>query len=82
MSKREIRERIINLITIVNVLSVGGTAIEKAIFSEFKDFEDGIQNYCAEEGGLKTIITRNVKDFKTSKLSIQTPMEFIAKFES
>ncbi len=49
--------------------------------SEFKDFEDAIQNYCAEESGLNNIITRNLKDYKESNLSVQTPKEFLASFD-
>ena len=45
--------------------------------SEFKDFEDAIQNFCAEDEGLNHIITRNLKDYKKSNLSVLTPKEFL-----
>lgn len=72
------RERVKLLLQLVEILPVGKEIIEKALFSEFKDFEDGIQNYCAETGKVKSIITRNVKDYSKSDLSIQTPKEFLA----
>ena len=80
-SKEKSREIIIKLLSLVTILPVGRSTIEKAAICEFKDFEDAVQNYCAEEAGLKHIITRNVKDYKKSDLSIQTPKEFLAGFE-
>lgn len=80
-SKKKSREIVIKLLSLVEVLSVGESTIEKAAMSEFKDFEDAIQNYCAEEGGLYHILTRNLKDYKKSNLSIQTPKEFLASFD-
>jgi len=38
----------------VKVLSVGQSTINKAMRSGFKDFEDALQNYCAEEANLHT----------------------------
>jgi len=70
------------LLKLVDVENVGKTVIIKSVQSNFKDFEDGIQNFCAEESNHKIIITRNVKDFKSSKLSIFNPKEFLAKIEN
>ena len=43
-----------------------------------KDLEDGVQSFSAEEGNLKIILTRNVKDFKWSNLTVLTPKEFLS----
>ncbi|MCB0523646.1 MAG: PIN domain-containing protein [Saprospiraceae bacterium] len=72
------REKIKSLLKITDVLSVNKLIVEKAAYSEFKDFEDGIQYYCAEENQIEFILTRNVKDFSKSKLPVQTPTEFLA----
>lgn len=80
-SKKKSREIIIKLLSLVTILPVERSTIEKAAMCDFKDFEDAIQNYCAEEGGLRHIITRNVKNYKKSDLSIQTPKEFLASLE-
>lgn len=74
------REKVKGIIKLVQILSVNQKTIEKAAYSEFKDFEDAIQNYCAEENGINILITRNVKDYQESNLSIQTPKEFISTF--
>jgi len=83
-SRKKSRQIIIKLLTLVEVLSVSKSTVEKAALSEFKGFEDAIQNFCADEAGLKDILTRDLKDFKKSNLSIQTPKEFLArlKFEN
>ena len=80
-SKKKSRQIILKLLSLVDVFKVDRLTIEKAALSNFKDFEDAIQNYCAEEGGVNHIITQNLKDFKESELSIQTPKEFLVSFD-
>ena len=48
----------------------------------FKDFEDGIQYYTALESKANLIITRNLKDFKHSKIPVMNPKEFLSKRKS
>ena len=43
----------------------------------FSDFEDGLQYFTAIENGQELIITRNLKDFKNSKLPTMTARQFI-----
>jgi hypothetical protein len=46
--------------------------------SDFKDFEDALQNYTAQSNKeIKIIITRNIRDYKSSKLSVMPPLIFI-----
>ena len=80
-NKSKARDKVKGILKLVETLSVHKSTINKAAYSEFKDFEDGIQNFCAKENGLNSIITRNVKDYAKSNLSIQTPKEFIIEFE-
>ena len=67
------------LLTFIKILNVGENEVRSSISSKFKDFEDGIKNFCALNSNMEIIITRNIKDFKHSKLSILTPKEFIVK---
>jgi hypothetical protein len=49
-----------------------------AINSEFKDFEDALQNFAAQKGGnINVIVTRNVKDFTKSEISVLSPENFL-----
>lgn len=62
------------LLTIVNVAMINKQTVLDALNSEFKDFEDALQNFSAQnEKEIKIIVTRNIKDYKTSKLSVMTP---------
>jgi predicted nucleic acid-binding protein len=66
-----------NLRLLLTVLNVNDQIIQKALESEFKDFEDGIQYYTAIENDMDCIITRNVNDYKLSKIPIYTPIEML-----
>jgi len=67
-------EKLKQLITIIEVLTIDREFILKALNSNFKDFEDALQNYSAElNGQIDLIVTRNVKDFKSSSLGVMTP---------
>ena len=71
-------EKLKQLITITEVLTTDKEVILKALNSNFKDFEDALQNYSAELNGLiDLIITRNVKDFKNSSLGVMTPDNYL-----
>ena len=70
------------ILKLVKVEAVGESTVHKSSNSKFKDFEDGVQNFCAVESKHKIIVTRNVKDFKESELSIMTPKEFLIKMKS
>lgn len=42
--------------------------------SRFKDFEDALQNFAAlNNGTIKIILTRNIKDFQKSELAVFNP---------
>lgn len=71
-------EKLRQLVTITEVLTTDKDAILKALNSNFKDFEDALQNYSAElNGKIDIIITRNIKDFKNSSLGIMTPGNYL-----
>lgn len=66
------------LLTIVDVLSMDRQDVRQALDSEFKDFEDALQYQAAlRNGTIDTIITRNVKDYRHSALSVQTCEDFV-----
>ena len=71
------RKIIIRFKILVTVLPIDDKILELALISDFKDFEDAIQYYSATLNNLESIITRNKKDFKNSKLPIFTAFEFL-----
>lgn len=46
---------------------------------DFSDFEDCVQSECAKEFAADYIITRNIKDFKTSEIPAITPDDFLER---
>lgn len=63
---------------LVKILSLTDKIIDLALNdSKFKDFEDGLQYYSAIENNQDLIITRDLKDFKKSKIPVMTPEEYI-----
>jgi predicted nucleic acid-binding protein len=67
--------------TLVEMTEVIGTSKEEivqALKNDFKDFEDSIQYSSALTiKGLDAIITRNIKDYKNSKIAVMTPLNFL-----
>lgn len=64
---------------LVNIFELNDKIIELALNdSAFKDFEDAIQYYTAILNEDDIIISRNLKDFKKSKLPVMTAAQFLA----
>jgi len=52
--------------------------IIQALKNNFKDFEDSIQYSSALTiDGIEAIITRNVKDYRNSKIAVMTPANYL-----
>lgn len=67
-----------NLMGIVDIAIIDKESVLDALHSEFKDFEDALQNFTAQnEKEIKVIVTRNIKDYKTSSLSVMTPETYL-----
>lgn len=66
------------LCRILRVTSASHESILKAIKAEnFKDFEDCLQDKCAEEISANYIITRNTSDFENSIIPAIEPTEWL-----
>lgn len=69
------------LMNILEVSSIYKKTVLDALNSDFKDFEDALQNYSAQnEKGIKVIVTRNIKDYKNSQLAVMTPEDYLKTF--
>ena len=74
---KQTRKMLVGLMTVLNVLDTAGIDCQKALSSEFKDFEDGVMAETALRTGMDAIITRNGRDFANSIIPVYTPTEFI-----
>jgi predicted nucleic acid-binding protein len=71
-------EKLKQLLSITDVLIMDREVVYHALNSEFSDFEDALQNYSASKNGdIDIIITRNIKDYKSSKIGVLTPENYI-----
>lgn len=71
-------EKLKLLVSITEILIMDKEVILQALNSNFKDFEDALQNYSAElNKEIDLILTRNMKDFKNSLLAVMTPDNYM-----
>jgi len=67
---------------ITEMLNVTSNTIKLALDSDFNDFEDAIQYFaCFQNKRINLIITRNVKDYKSSKLIVLTSEDYIKSIQ-
>jgi len=75
---KKVIEKLTQLLTIVDVIQMDRQVILSALTSDFNDFEDALQNFAAvQQGDINVILTRNIKDFKKSKIGVMTPENYI-----
>ncbi len=82
LDKEKSKKSITSIIALFEVASVNRLVIENALKSKFIDFEDSVLHESARQAGAEYIITRNIKDFKSSKIPAYTPTEFLSMLES
>ena len=74
----KVKEILRKLRLVVNVLPLNDKIIGLALNDEtFTDLEDGFQYFTAVEYEQEIIITRNLKDFKTSQIPVMTAQQFL-----
>ena len=82
LNKYETSESVLNKLRkfkiICEVCEVTEETIEKALNSNFKDFEDAVQYFTALQSNCSVIITRNGKDFKNATIPIMTAEEYLS----
>ena len=73
------REMLLGICNILTVTSASHESVISAIKNDmFKDLEDCLQDKCAAEINADYIITRNISDFKSSKVKAVTPEQFLS----
>ncbi|MFH0999862.1 MAG: PIN domain-containing protein [Bacteroidota bacterium] len=76
-------EKLKLLFKITKVLEMNGNVVERALYSDFLDFEDALQNFAAiNNGKIDAIITRNTKDYKKSEIGVFTPENYLKLLNS
>ncbi|MDR1972003.1 MAG: PIN domain-containing protein [Treponema sp.] len=60
----------------IGILPIEENIVDITLNSKFNDFEDGLQYFASKEHNIKTLITRNGKDYKEKGVIIQTSDEY------
>ena len=69
-----VRNILLSLLDFIAVIPIDGYIIKNGLSSTHKDFEDAIQILAASSvKQIDGIITRNIKDFKTSPIPVYLP---------
>ncbi len=76
-SHEKVLMQLSNLLEIIHISQIPKEVILEAINSEFKDFEDALQNFSAENENINILVTRNIKDYKKSRITIVTPTVYL-----
>lgn len=71
------KEKLRKFKILCEIASMNECIVEKALNSDFEDFEDALQYFCALDSKCDIIITRNQKDFKQALLPVMSAEEYI-----
>lgn len=83
LSNSETIKLLEELSEMAEIADVTKGVIKKSLKTDFKDFEDAIQYYCALSlNKIDFIVTRDTKDFKKSTISIMTATEAAGYLDS
>ncbi|MBM7556779.1 PIN domain-containing protein [Halanaerobacter jeridensis] len=69
------------ILDIFQIISVNNKILKSALDSEIKDYEDAVIELSALETEVDYIITRNLKDFKNSRVEALSPEEFVLLYK-
>lgn len=71
-------EKLKQLLNLIDIVAVDKDVVMEALNSKFKDFEDALQNFAAENNDkIKIILTRNIKDYQQSRLAVFSPEMYL-----
>ncbi len=82
LNKEKAISSISSIMALFEIASVNRLVIENALKSKFTDFEDSVLHESARHAGAEYIVTRNIKDFKNTKIPAFAPIEFLSMLES
>lgn len=72
------KKAITQLLSLFEVAIINRIVLEEALTLNFADFEDAVIYQAACHANTDGIVTRNVKDYKKSKLPIYNPAELLS----
>ncbi|HET8837650.1 MAG TPA: PIN domain-containing protein [Flavobacteriaceae bacterium] len=78
MPEKKLRIVLYNLLDYVEAIAIDESMLRRGLKSPHKDFEDGLQILAAYAvPHIDFIVTRNIRDFKTSEITVLSPNEVL-----
>jgi predicted nucleic acid-binding protein len=77
LSGEQAKQILRKLKILVKIVQIDDKIIDLALNSDFTDFEDAIQYYCAIENECKLLLTRNLKDYRKARITVMTAQDYI-----
>ena len=77
VGNEEAKKALRKLRVLIHIIDSTEAVVDKALNSDFADFEDAIQYYTTQENGINILLTRNLRDYKNASLIVQTPEAFL-----
>jgi predicted nucleic acid-binding protein len=62
---------------LINIAPIDEKIIDLSLNSDFNDFEDAIQHFCAIENECGILLTRNLRDYKMALIPVMTAQDYI-----
>lgn len=82
LSIKQRKSVLLKMCRVFTVIGIDNTKILSALENDsFNDFEDCLQDECADDFNADYLITRNIKDFKNSKVKAIEPNDFLLLFK-
>ncbi len=80
LQSKELKQYINILLDNFTIISADKFIIQQAINSDFNDFEDAVQYFCAKNINADLIITNDKKGFKNSTIDTITSKDFFNRY--
>ena len=80
-SDKDTRTILNTLFQLFELIDTAGMDCRRAISSDISDYEDAVMVEAAVRSGFDCIVTRNIKDYNKSPVSIYSPLDFLKLIE-
>lgn len=78
---KKTRDVLRKLFFLFNIIDTFGSDCLNAVNSDMSDYEDAVMSETAVRNGVDYIVTRNIKDYKKSKVKVLNPKDFLNLWE-
>ena len=81
LAPRQARQALQRLLDLFEIAPVNRPVLEQALRSDIADFEDAVLEQASRLVGVNVIVTRNIRDFAKSSVTVLDPLELISTLD-